>query len=69
MIKSNRCLHLIGALVVLIDDSFLIAGISFLASIDSYVFGSFLKTVTLVITIGALHGLLILLPILHYSLV
>uniref|UniRef100_A0A914RHD2 Uncharacterized protein n=1 Tax=Parascaris equorum TaxID=6256 RepID=A0A914RHD2_PAREQ len=37
--------------------------VSFLASAESYVFRSFLKTIVLVITLGALHGL-VFLPVL-----
>ncbi|CAJ0581174.1 unnamed protein product, partial [Mesorhabditis spiculigera] len=37
-----------------------ILGVSFMATAESYVFRSFLKTIILVITLGALHGLVIL---------
>lgn len=37
-----------------------IIGVSFMASVESYIFRSFLKTIILVITLGTLHGLLIL---------
>lgn len=37
-----------------------ILGVSFMVAVDSYVFRSFLKTVILVILLGAIHGLVIL---------
>lgn len=37
-----------------------ILGVSFMVTVDSYVFRSFLKTVILVILLGAIHGLVIL---------
>ena len=37
-----------------------VSGVSFMATAESYVFRSFLKTIILVVTLGALHGLVIL---------
>ncbi|VDK80722.1 unnamed protein product, partial [Onchocerca ochengi] len=60
--RMRNALYNVGVPIVQSASSTII-GVSFLASIDSYIFRSFLKTIILVITIGALHGLLIL-PIL-----
>ncbi|KAK6100847.1 Patched family protein [Brugia pahangi] len=60
--RMRNALYNVGVPIIQSASSTII-GISFLASIDSYIFRSFLKMIILVITLGALHGLLIL-PIL-----
>ncbi|CAG9532728.1 unnamed protein product [Cercopithifilaria johnstoni] len=60
--RMRNALYNVGVPIIQSASSTII-GVSFLATIDSYVFRSFLKTIILVITIGTLHGLLIL-PIL-----
>ncbi|VBB25800.1 unnamed protein product [Acanthocheilonema viteae] len=57
--RMRNALYNVGVPIIQSASSTII-GVSFLASIDSYVFRSFLKTIILVITIGTLHSLLIL---------
>uniref|UniRef100_A0A915Q3X8 SSD domain-containing protein n=1 Tax=Setaria digitata TaxID=48799 RepID=A0A915Q3X8_9BILA len=57
--RMRNALYNVGVPIVQSASSTII-GVSFLISIDNYVFRSFLKTIILVITIGALHSLLIL---------
>uniref|UniRef100_A0A0M3I9I6 SSD domain-containing protein n=1 Tax=Ascaris lumbricoides TaxID=6252 RepID=A0A0M3I9I6_ASCLU len=60
--RMRNALYAVGT-PILQSASSTIIGVSFLASAESYVFRSFLKTIILVITLGALHGL-VFLPVL-----
>uniref|UniRef100_A0A915BTH5 SSD domain-containing protein n=1 Tax=Parascaris univalens TaxID=6257 RepID=A0A915BTH5_PARUN len=60
--RMRNALYAVGT-PILQSASSTIIGVSFLASTESYVFRSFLKTIVLVITLGALHGL-VFLPVL-----
>ncbi|KAK6044810.1 hypothetical protein COOONC_04902 [Cooperia oncophora] len=55
----RNALYAVGA-PILQSATSTILGVSFLASAESYVFRSFLKTIFLVILLGVLHGLVIL---------
>ncbi|UMM22698.1 hypothetical protein L5515_003785 [Caenorhabditis briggsae] len=57
--RMRNALYAVGA-PILMSASSTIIGVSFMASAESYVFRSFLKTIILVILLGALHGLVIL---------
>ncbi|GMR41816.1 hypothetical protein PMAYCL1PPCAC_12011 [Pristionchus mayeri] len=57
--RMRNALYAVGT-PILQSASSTILGVSFLSSAESYVFRSFLKTIVLVITLGALHGLVIL---------
>ncbi|CAI5443983.1 unnamed protein product [Caenorhabditis angaria] len=57
--RMRNALYAVGA-PILMSASSTILGVSFMASAESYVFRSFLKTIILVILLGALHGLVIL---------
>ncbi|CAI4232299.1 unnamed protein product [Auanema sp. JU1783] len=57
--RMRNALYAVGA-PILQSASSTILGVSFMASAESYVFRSFLKTIILVIALGALHGLVIL---------
>uniref|UniRef100_A0A8R1DTD1 Uncharacterized protein n=1 Tax=Caenorhabditis japonica TaxID=281687 RepID=A0A8R1DTD1_CAEJA len=57
--RLRNALYAVGP-AILMSASSTILGVSFMASAESYVFRSFLKTIILVILLGALHGLVIL---------
>ncbi|EYC39095.1 hypothetical protein Y032_0676g1430 [Ancylostoma ceylanicum] len=57
--RMRNALYAVGA-PILQSATSTILGVSFLASAESYVFRSFLKTIFLVILLGVLHGLVIL---------
>lgn len=57
--RMRNALYAVGAPILMSATSTII-GVSFMASAESYVFRSFLKTIMLVILLGALHGLVIL---------
>uniref|UniRef100_A0A914D0N6 SSD domain-containing protein n=1 Tax=Acrobeloides nanus TaxID=290746 RepID=A0A914D0N6_9BILA len=57
--RMRNALYSVGT-PILQSASSTILGVSFMASTESYVFRSFLKTIILVIVLGALHGLIIL---------
>ncbi|TKR57948.1 hypothetical protein L596_030585 [Steinernema carpocapsae] len=57
--RIRNALYSVGT-PILQSASSTILGVSFMASTESYVFRSFLKTIILVIVLGALHGLVIL---------
>nr|CDJ87867.1 Patched domain containing protein [Haemonchus contortus] len=57
--RMRNALYAVGA-PILQSATSTILGVSFLASAESYVFRSFLKTIFLVIVLGVLHGLVIL---------
>ncbi|VDM25418.1 unnamed protein product [Toxocara canis] len=57
--RMRNALYAVGT-PILQSASSTILGVSFMASAESYVFRSFLKTIVLVITLGAFHGLVIL---------
>ncbi|CAJ0943304.1 unnamed protein product, partial [Mesorhabditis belari] len=57
--RMRNALYAVGA-PILQSATSTILGVSFMATAESYVFRSFLKTIILVITLGALHGLVIL---------
>ncbi|KAK0418715.1 hypothetical protein QR680_013732 [Steinernema hermaphroditum] len=57
--RVRNALYAVGT-PILQSASSTILGVSFMAFTESYVFRSFLKTIILVISLGALHGLVIL---------
>ncbi|VDP24721.1 unnamed protein product [Heligmosomoides polygyrus] len=57
--RMRNALYAVGA-PILQSATSTILGVSFLASAESYVFRSFLKTIFLVILLGVLHGLVVL---------
>uniref|UniRef100_A0A0N5ATA6 SSD domain-containing protein n=1 Tax=Syphacia muris TaxID=451379 RepID=A0A0N5ATA6_9BILA len=57
--RMRNALYAVGT-PILQSASSTILGVSFMATAESYIFRSFLKTIILVITLGALHGLVIL---------
>lgn len=57
--RIRNALYSVGT-PILQSASSTVLGVSFMASTESYVFRSFLKTIILVIVLGALHGLIIL---------
>uniref|UniRef100_A0A1I7Y2K6 SSD domain-containing protein n=1 Tax=Steinernema glaseri TaxID=37863 RepID=A0A1I7Y2K6_9BILA len=57
--RVRNALYTVGT-PILQSASSTIIGVSFMAFTGSYIFQSFLKTIVLVITLGALHGLVIL---------
>ncbi|KAH7731240.1 Protein PTR-19 c [Aphelenchoides avenae] len=63
--RLRKALHTVGV-PILQSASSTIIGVSFMASTESYVFRSFLKTIILVISLGVFHGLVIL-PVLLTS--
>jgi hypothetical protein len=57
--RMRNALYAVGT-PILQSGASTILGVSFMITVDSYVFRSFLKTVVLVIVLGAIHGLVIL---------
>ena len=57
--RLRNALYSVGT-PILLSASSTILGVSFMAFTESYIFRSFLKTIILVIVLGALHGLVIL---------
>ncbi|PAV84529.1 hypothetical protein WR25_22041 isoform A [Diploscapter pachys] len=57
--RMRNALYAVGA-PILMSASSTILGVSFMATAESYVFRSFLKTIILVVVLGVLHGLVIL---------